>query len=318
MHATDATNASRTLLYNIHTGAWDDELLRILGVPASLLPEVKDCAADFGMTDAKLFGAAIPICGVAGDQQAATIGQACFEPGMMKSTYGTGCFALLNTGDTAVPSHNRLLTTVAYQLDGKRTYALEGAIFIAGAAVQWLRDGLKLVKSATETGALAKAADPTQSVYLVPAFVGLGAPYWNAEARGALFGLTRGTDQQGTGAGGAGSRLLPDPRSARSHAEGLGRRGQDRPARRWRHDRVRLDHAVPGRHSRCAGRPAARCWKRRRWARPISRGCRPGCCRSPRIRQDLEAGKRFTPKMKAGVREAKYAGWQEAVRKLLA
>ena len=193
---------------------WDEALLRILDIPASLLPEVKDCAADFGTTDPKLLGAAIPICGVAGDQQAATVGQACFEPGMMKSTYGTGCFALLNTGARPLHSQNRLLTTVAYQLDGKRTYALEGAIFIAGAAVQWLRDGLKLVKSAGETGALAKAADPNQQVYLVPAFVGLGAPYWNAEARGAIFGLTRGTTQQGTGAGSTRSRVLPDPRSA--------------------------------------------------------------------------------------------------------
>jgi glycerol kinase len=192
-HVTDATNASRTLLYNIHTGAWDDELLGILRVPRAMLPEVMDCAADFGVCESKFFGAAIPILGVAGDQQAASIGQACFEPGMMKSTYGTGCFALLNTGSTAVASTNRLLTTVAYQLDGKRTYALEGAIFIAGAAVQWLRDGLKVVKKAADTGALARAADKNQSVYLVPAFVGLGAPYWNAEVRGALFGLTRAT-----------------------------------------------------------------------------------------------------------------------------
>ncbi|MEP7173038.1 MAG: glycerol kinase GlpK [Aestuariivirga sp.] len=192
-HVTDATNASRTLLYNIHTGTWDDELLHILRVPRAMLPEVKDCAADFGVCEARFFGAAIPILGVAGDQQAASIGQACFEPGMMKSTYGTGCFALLNTGATAVASSNRLLTTVAYQLEGKRTYALEGAIFIAGAAVQWLRDGLKVVRKAADTGALAKAADKNQSVYLVPAFVGLGAPYWNAEVRGALFGLTRAT-----------------------------------------------------------------------------------------------------------------------------
>jgi glycerol kinase len=192
-HVTDATNASRTLLYNIHNGAWDGELLNILRVPRAMLPEVKDCAADFGICDAKLLGVAIPISGVAGDQQAATIGQACFEPGMMKSTYGTGCFALLNTGSKAVVSNNRLLTTVAYQLDGKRTYALEGAIFIAGAAVQWLRDGLKVVKKSSDTGALAKLADKNQNVYLVPAFVGLGAPYWNAEVRGALFGLTRAT-----------------------------------------------------------------------------------------------------------------------------
>jgi glycerol kinase len=191
LHATDATNASRTMLFNIETNAWDEELLRLLDVPAALLPEVKDCAADFGMTEPELFGAAIPIRGVAGDQHAATIGQACFEPGMLKSTYGTGCFALLNTGADLVRSKNRLLTTIAYRLDGKTTYALEGSIFVAGAAVQWLRDGLRLFKSASETGALAKTADPTQSVYMVPAFVGLGAPWWDAEARGAIYGLTR-------------------------------------------------------------------------------------------------------------------------------
>ena len=193
VHATDATNASRTLLFDIHNGQWDDDLLRLLRVPRSILPEVKDSGGDFGTTDSALFGRAIAIRGVAGDQQAATIGQACFEPGMMKSTYGTGCFALLNTGATPVASGNRLLTTIAYQLGGKRTYALEGSIFIAGAAVQWLRDGLHVIKSAAETGALAAAADPNQDVLLVPAFVGLGAPYWNAEARGALFGLTRAT-----------------------------------------------------------------------------------------------------------------------------
>ncbi len=193
VHATDATNASRTLLFNIHTGMWDDELLRILNVPRSLLPNVKNCADDFGVTSTKMLGAEIPIGGVAGDQHAALIGQACFKPGMMKSTYGTGCFAMLNTGNEAVLSHNRLLTTIAYQLNGKRTYALEGSIFIAGAAVQWLRDGLKVVKKASETGPLAEAADGTQQVYLVPAFVGLGAPYWNPNVRGAIFGLTRGT-----------------------------------------------------------------------------------------------------------------------------
>ena len=190
-HATDATNASRTMLYNIHRGDWDDELLDLFNVPRSLLPEVKDSAADFGTTS--LLGDPINIYGIAGDQQAATLGQACFDVGMMKSTYGTGCFALLNTGDTAVTSTNRLLTTIAYQLDGKPTYALEGSIFIAGAAVQWLRDGLGIIESASQSGQLAKDADPTQSVYMVPAFTGLGAPWWDADARGALLGLTRGT-----------------------------------------------------------------------------------------------------------------------------
>ena len=190
-HLTDATNASRTLLYNIRTGDWDDELLAALGVPRSLMPQVRDCAADYGETDPGLFGASIPIRGIAGDQQAATIGQACFQPGMMKSTYGTGCFALLNTGEAMVHSQNRLLTTVAYQLDGKTTYALEGSIFIAGAAVQWLRDGLKIIERAGDSGELALKADANHQVYLVPAFTGLGAPYWDAQARGAIFGLTR-------------------------------------------------------------------------------------------------------------------------------
>jgi glycerol kinase len=193
VHATDATNAARTLLYDIAKGAYDADLLKLFRVPASMLPQVRDSNGGYGMTEASILGASLPILGVAGDQQAATIGQACFRPGMIKSTYGTGCFAVLNTGDTQVPSKNRLLTTIAYQLDGKPTYALEGAIFIAGAAVQWLRDGLKIIESAPESGRLAAGADPTQDVYLVPAFVGLGAPYWQPDARGALFGLTRGT-----------------------------------------------------------------------------------------------------------------------------
>ena len=192
-HVTDATNACRTLLYDIHGGHWSRPLLAKLNIPDAMLPEVKDCAADFGSTNPAIFGAAIPICGVAGDQHAAMIGQACFKPGMMKSTYGTGCFAILNTGDKAVASKNNLLTTLAYQLNGKTTYALEGSIFIAGAAVQWLRDGMKLIEHAAETQALAESADATQAVYLVPAFVGLGAPYWDPEARGALFGMTRNT-----------------------------------------------------------------------------------------------------------------------------
>ncbi len=193
VHATDATNASRTLLFNIHTGEWDDELLKLLRVPRSMLPEVKDSSARFGETAADLFGGPIVVAGIAGDQQAATIGQACFAPGMIKSTYGTGCFALLNTGTTPVVSKNKLLTTIAYQLGGKRTYALEGSIFVAGSSVQWLRDGLGIIKHAAETGPLAVQSDSMQSVYLVPAFVGMGAPYWNPRVRGALFGLTRNT-----------------------------------------------------------------------------------------------------------------------------
>jgi glycerol kinase len=193
VHVTDASNASRTLLYNICDNAWDEELLQILNIPASLLPEVKDCADDFGETAPELFGAAIPIRGVAGDQQAALIGQACFERGTIKSTYGTGCFAVLNTGDELVHSKNRLVTTIAYRLRGRTTYALEGSIFVAGAAIQWLRDGLKILDSASQSGPMAAAADPNQQVYLVPAFVGLGAPHWDPNARGAIVGLTRGT-----------------------------------------------------------------------------------------------------------------------------
>ncbi len=192
-HLTDATNASRTLLFDIHRGEWSKKLCRLLNVPREILPEVRDCASEFGTCAPELFGAAIPVRGIAGDQHAAMIGQACFKPGMMKSTYGTGCFALLNTGEDAVDSKNRLLTTIAYQLNGERTYALEGSIFIAGAAVQWLRDGLKIIAKAGEAGALAEQADAGQDVILVPAFVGLGAPYWDAECRGAMFGLTRAT-----------------------------------------------------------------------------------------------------------------------------
>jgi len=193
VHATDATNAARTMLYDIGKGRWSRTICERLGIPMAMLPEVRDCAAEFGHTRPDLFGREIPILGVAGDQQAATLGQACFAPGMMKSTYGTGCFALLNTGDEMVRSHNRMLTTIAYQLDGKPTYALEGAIFIAGAVVQWLRDGLRMIREAGETQPLAERADPEQGVVMVPAFTGLGAPYWRPECRGAIFGLTRAT-----------------------------------------------------------------------------------------------------------------------------
>ncbi len=318
VHATDATNASRTLLYNIHTGEWDDALLRILRVPRSLLPEVKDCAADFGMTGAKLFGEPIAIGGVAGDQQAAVIGQACFSPGMMKATYGTGCFALLNTGGKAVASRNRLLTTIAYQLNGERTYALEGAIFIAGAAVQWLRDGLKVIKRASETAALAKAADTNQSVYLVPAFVGLGAPYWDAEARGALFGLTRATT----------NREL-----ARAALEAVCFQTRDLL------EAMQKDWGAPGETIlRVDGGMAASDWTMQSLADilavPVDRpkilettalgaaylaGLQSGLLPEPvAFGKAWKRQKRFTPKMDMATREAKYAGWKIAVNKLLA
>ncbi len=317
-HATDATNACRTLLYNIHSGEWDDELLTALNVPRAILPEIKDCAADFGVTDKKLLGAAIQIGGVAGDQHAAAIGQACFEPGMMKSTYGTGCFAIMNTGDAPVTSHNRLLTTLAYQLDGKRTYALEGAIFIAGAAVQWLRDGIKVVKTAKETGALAKAADPMQQVYLVPAFVGLGAPYWNADARGALFGLTRGTTNKELARAALESVCYQTRDLLEAMKKDWGHAGQTV---------LRVD-----------GGMTASDWTMQNLAdildAPVDRpkvlettalgaaylaGLQAGLVQPPKqFAKTWKRDKRFAPKMKAAERDAKYAGWKDAVRKLLA
>jgi glycerol kinase len=195
-HVTDATNASRTSLFDIHRGVWDDDLLDVFGVPRSLLPDVRDCAAEFGTTDAAHVGAEVPIRGIAGDQQAALIGQACFRPGMVKSTYGTGCFLLCNTGKEAMASRHNLVTTIAYQWRGERSFALEGSIFSAGASVQWLRDGLGIVAKASETGTLAAEADPAQPVYLVPAFTGLGAPHWDSEARAAIIGITRGTTRK--------------------------------------------------------------------------------------------------------------------------
>lgn len=318
MHATDATNASRTLLFDIHAGAWDEELCSALDVPMSLLPEVKDCAADFGSTDPALLGAAIPIRGIAGDQQAATIGQGCFRPGMMKSTYGTGCFALLNTGATPVPSKNRLLTTIAYQLGGQRTYALEGAIFIAGAAVQWLRDGLGLIASASETGDLAATADPAQRVYLVPAFVGLGAPYWDAEARGALFGLTRGTTRK---------------ELARAALESVGYQTRDLI------EAMKGDWASSGTETvlRVDGGMTASDFTMRFLAdildAPVDRprimettalgaaylaGLSVGVLPPPdEFSQRWALDRRFTPAMAGEEREARYAGWRDAVRRTL-
>ena len=317
-HVTDATNASRTMLCNIHTGQWDDELLRMLNIPHAMLPEIKDCAADFGVIDPKLFGAAIAIGGVAGDQHAAAIGQACFEPGMMKSTYGTGCFALMNTGATAVASQNRLLTTIAYQLNGKRTYALEGAIFVAGAAVQWLRDGLKLIKTAGEAGGLAEQADVRQQIYLVPAFVGLGAPYWNADARGALFGLTRATSKN---------------ELARATLESVCYQTRDLLEAMKKDWGVALQTVL-----RVDGGMAASDWTLQCLAdildAPIDRpkilettalgaaylaGLQAGILPPPgEFAKSWRREKRFLPKMKAAIREQKYAGWKDSVRKLLA
>ena len=317
VHATDATNASRTLLFDIREGRWDDQLLKLFAVPKSVLPQVLDSSAAFGMTDPELFGAAIPICGIAGDQQAALIGQACFTPGMVKSTYGTGCFALLNTGSTPVVSKNRLVTTIAYQLGGKRSYALEGSIFIAGAAVQWLRDSLHVVKSAAETDELAPAADPTQEVILVPAFVGLGAPYWRPDARGALFGLTRAT----------GPREL-----AQAALESVCFQTADLLAAMkadWREAALKT--------LRVDGGMANSDWTMQRLAdllgstvdRPQIKettalgaaylaGLHAGFFPEPdRFLEHWRLERRFSPQMDAATRERKLAGWSAAVRRLL-
>ncbi len=319
IHTTDATNAARTLLCNIHTGQWDDELLALFDIPKSMMPDIRDCASDFGTTLPEFFGAGIPLRGVAGDQQAATIGQACFEPGMMKSTYGTGCFALLNTGDTAIASSNRLLTTIAYQLDGKRTFALEGSIFVAGAAVQWLRDGLKLISQASETGPLADAADPAQSVYLVPAFVGLGAPHWDSAARGALFGLTRNTG----------------PREfAKAALESVCYQTLDLM------EAMRMDWGSPPASRsilRVDGGMAASDWTMQRLAdlidadvdRPMITettalgaaylaGLAVGLCPAPKeFMTSWRLDKRFSPQMPPAQRTVQIAGWRDAVRRTL-
>jgi glycerol kinase len=319
VHATDATNASRTLLLDIASGTWDAELLALIGVPTAMLPEVKDCAADFGMADAAWFGAEIPILGVAGDQQAAVIGQACFAPGMMKSTYGTGCFALLNIGPKPLPSKNRLLTTIAYQFGGERTYAFEGSIFVAGAAVQWLRDGLKIVKTAAETGALARKADPGQQVILVPAFTGLGAPYWDAECRGALYGLTRAT----------GPAEL-----AKAALESVCFQTRDLI------EAMRADwKQAAGSETvlRVDGGMTASDWTMQRLAdmldAPVDRpqtlettalgaaylaGWQAGLYGPPAVfAKRWKRQKRFTPAMDASARDASYAAWKDAVRRTL-
>ena len=313
VHATDATNASRTLLFNIHTGKWDDELLKILRVPRSMLPEVKDSSHHFGDSVPELFGGAIAISGIAGDQQAATIGQACFSPGMIKSTYGTGCFALLNTGATPVASKNKLLTTIAYQLEGKRTYALEGSIFVAGSAVQWLRDGIGLIKRASETDPLAEQSDSTQSVYLVPAFVGMGAPYWNPRVRGALFGLTRNT-----GPAEIAHAVLESVcyqtvdllgRDARRLAGSQNR--QHRAPRRRRHDRLRMDHAAPRRSARRPGRSPDDPGNHRAWRR-LSRGpLRRHLSRARKIRRQLAAGASLQAQHEPGDARAEAGGLGE-------
>jgi glycerol kinase len=318
VHATDATNAARTMLYNIRDGHWDAEICGLLDIPMQLLPEVRDCAADFGVTRADLFGREIPITGVAGDQQAATVGQACFAPGMMKSTYGTGCFALLNTGDQMVASRNRLLTTIAYQLNGKPTYALEGSIFIAGAVVQWLRDGLKIIREAKETQPLANKADPTQDVVLVPAFTGLGAPYWRPDCRGAIYGLRRNS----------GPAEL-----ARAALESVGYQTRDLL------EAMRADWgAAADGVLRVDGGMTASDWTMQFLSdiigAPVDRpvvtettalgaaflaGMQAGICGGPEaFAKDWALDRRFEPGMDQATRDAKYARWGRAVQATMA
>ncbi|WP_372571903.1 glycerol kinase GlpK [Ruegeria jejuensis] len=314
-HVTDATNAARTMLYNITKGDWDDDMLALLDIPRGMLPEVLDCAAEFGQTEPDLLGGrAIPILGVAGDQQAATIGQACFEPGMLKSTYGTGCFALLNTGAAPVFSTNRLLTTIAYQLDGTPTYALEGSIFIAGAVVQWLRDGLGVIGSAPETQVLARKADPHQDVIIVPAFTGLGAPYWNAECRGAVYGLTRNSgpaelSRAALESVGFQTRDLLEAMMA----DWSGSAGQNvlrvdggmsasDPAMQFLSDIINAEVDRPQVLETTALGAA--------WLAGSRAGVLPG---QAEFASNWSIERRFSPSMDDGVREARYARWKRAV-----
>ena len=316
-HVTDATNAARTLLYDIRKGAWDADICALLNVPMAMLPEVRDSAAHFGDSRADLFGRPIPIMGVAGDQQAATVGQACFAPGMMKATYGTGCFAVLNTGDRPVASKNRLLTTIAYQLGGKPTYALEGSIFVAGAVIQWLRDGLKLIREAKESQPLAEAADPNQHVYMVPAFTGLGAPYWDAECRGAIFGLTRATGpaelaRAALESVGYQTRDLlqamiadyPDARDVVLRVDG-GMTASD-----WGMQFLADILGAPVDRPTVAETTAMGA----AWLAGMQAGVYPG---QAEFAKAWALDRRFSPTMDAATREAKVAGWKDAVRRTL-
>jgi glycerol kinase len=319
VHATDATNAARTLLFDIHAGRWDAELCALFRVPPSLLPDVRDCAAMFGST--AVLGGRTPVLGIAGDQQAATLGQACFRPGMVKSTYGTGCFALLNTGETAVASRHRLLTTIAYQLKGRRTYALEGAIFVAGAAVQWLRDGLGLIGTAADSGELAARSDPDARLYLVPAFVGLGVPYWDAEARGAIYGLTRASgpaDFARAALECVGYQTRDLLSAMRADLQGSKASGEDAV--------LRVDGGMVASDwtmqflADILGAPVDRPVQQETTALGAAylAGLQAGLCPEPEgFARSWQLQKRFLPQMAEADREAAYAGWRRAVRRTL-
>jgi glycerol kinase len=316
-HRTDVTNASRTMLYDLHKLAWDDELLGGFGIPAVILPEVCDTGADFGDTIPELFGGAMPIAGIAGDQQAALIGQACFRPGMVKSTYGTGAFALMHTGAKPAASTHKLLTTIAYRFRGETAYALEGSIFVAGAAVQWLRDRLGVIAAAAETQSLAEQADPRQRVYFVPAFAGLGAPYWRPEARGTISGLTA---ECGV------------PELARATLEAVGYQTRDLIRAMEADSGLRIDTL------RVDGGMAASDWTMQfladilparverppsiettAWGAAYAAGLQRGVCPPPgEMIARWRAEREFSPAMPDGEREERWAGWQRAVESVLA
>jgi glycerol kinase len=321
-HVTDATNASRTLLFNIRTGAWDDELLRLFGVPRSLLPQVRDTAGEFGVAAAAHLGGELPVLAVAGDQQAALIGQACLEPGMVKATYGTGGFILLNTGATPVRSRHRLVTTIAYQWQGIRHYAIEGSIFVAGAAVKWLRDALGIVASSAQAGELAAQADPEQPVYFVPAFVGLGAPYWNSSARGTITGLTHGTTRK---------------ELARAVLESVGYQTRDLLDAMYADAGGSIDMQASKRVIRVDGGMSASDWTMQfladvldvRVDRPTVRettalgvallaGWQAGLYPSPdRFSETWRLDRSFKPSMSVGNRSHRYRGWRDAIARTL-
>ena len=313
VHVTDVSNASRTLLYNIHQQKWDKEILEKLNIPESLLPEVKSSSELYAMTDPSLFGAAIPIAGIAGDQQAALFGQACFKPGMMKNTYGTGCFMLMNTGEKGTPSKTGLLTTIAWRKGGKTEYALEGSVFVAGAAVQWLRDGLGLIVNASETEALAASVNDTNGVYFVPAFVGLGAPYWDMNARGAIVGLTRGATRA---------------HIVRAALEAMAYQTRDviecmQKDSGIKAKELRVDGGATRNDFLCQfqadilGIPVVRPVVTETTALGAAylAGLAVGFWKNDKeIATQWQQEKRFEPKMKKGEREALYEGWQQAVK----
>jgi glycerol kinase len=316
VHATDATNASRTMLYDIRKGGWDDDMLRLFNVPASILPEVRDTAADYGVSAPEHFGAAVPICALVGDQQSALIGQACVMPGMVKATYGTGAFLLLNTGDATTPSQNRLLTTVAYQWRGRRTYALEGSIFSAGATVQWLRDGLKIIAKAAEAGELAAASDLAQSIYCVPAFAGLGAPHWSSEARALLCGITRGTTRNDIARAALESvgyqtrDLVEAMRSDAGGAIDVIRADGGMAASDWTMQFLADILGVPvdrpkGLESTAQGAAFAAGWQAGLYPGPES------------FAEKRRRDRLFTPRMDGTTRERLYSGWRDSVARAL-